>query len=152
MARIPSVEESTSSEFTVPDMGAYTVQLASVEDAGVSKMYGNNQELFKWAILDEGPFKGELIFNWVNVDSFYNGKGKQSTPAVLYRIVRALQGDRFDEKQRPDDTQDLVGMKCRILLAHTEAGKPKIERYQAMVEQQAPAPVAEAVGDDDSPF
>lgn len=152
MARIPSVEESTSDGFVVPDMGAYTVELVRVEDAGQSKLYGNNQEKFVWVVLDDGAFQGVEIFDWVNVDSFYNGKGKQPKAAHLYRIVRALMGDKFDEKRRPEDTALLVGKRCRILLVHKDNGKGKIERYQAMLEQPEPEAEPPAVDVDAIPF
>ena len=121
MVRVPSPAESKS-DFTIPDEDEYVVELIGFGDITVSEVYGNRQQVFKWEILDEdSAFKGTVLWDFVNIDSQYNGLGKSPNPSKLFNICKALLRDEYSSDYGIEDTDVLLGLKCRVELTH----KPK---------------------------
>src|SRR5690349_10559139 len=104
MVKVPSPAESKS-DFTIPDEGEYIVKLVEFGDITVSELYGHNQQVFKWEIQDEdSPFKGTVLWEFVNIDSQYNGLGKSPNPSTLFLICKALLKDEYSTDYGIDDT------------------------------------------------
>ena len=142
MVRIPKASESSSEGFVIPAAGTYKVRLLEVGETKVSEKYGNLQQLFKWELgalfddeetewVQEFPECGQVIHDYVNVESFFDGGGDPTRVSKLYKIVKALTPpDEFDPED-PGDTDDLEGRNCIIELEHgvkkmgQNAGQPK---------------------------
>lgn len=155
MAIIPKASEAGSA-FTPPEEGRYRARLIGVTDAGISK-FGKQQERFEWELTDEeGNTLDHPFYDYVNVESFFDGGGDPTRMSRLYKIVKAIQGADFDP-EASGDTADLIGSVLTIDLDHwtnptTGATKGIASSYRPVKRAAKPAkakPKRDSWDDDD---
>ncbi len=161
MVRIPKASESAAEGFTIPQAGTYTAMVLDIDPPAISEQYGNQQQLFKWelvALFDEEetewvmefPDKGQVLHDYVNIDSFFDGNGDPTRVSKLYKIAKALRGPELDPED-PGDTDDFKGVKAIIEIEHgvkklgANAGQPKavIASYKFIKRKQKTKPEEE---------
>lgn len=173
MVRIPKASESAEAAFAMPAEGTYTAVINAVEPPQYSELYKNNQQLFKWQLLtmfdddeeewlEEFPDKDAVVFDYVNVDVFHDGRGDPTKVPTLYKIAKAILGPELDPEDA-GDTDDFVNRKAIIEILHgikklgPNAGKPKLViasyKYIKRKKAQAKPDVEMDITDiDDIPF
>lgn len=170
MVRIPKASESKSDGFQIPAAGTYTAIVQDITPEQVSPQSGKLEQVFKWELLamfdddqeewvSEFPDKGAVLFDYVNVESFYDGGGDPTKVAKLYKIAKALRGPELDPEDA-GDTEDFLGMKAILELEEgrkkmgPNAGQPKavIVAYKYIKRKKAQAKSDVEMDIEDVPF
>lgn len=157
MARIPKASESESDGFKLPENGTYTAQVLELGEPQVSAQSGKLQQLFKWELLSmfddeetewvtEFEDRGAVLFDYVNIESFFDGGGDPTRVSKLYKIAKAIRGPELDPED-PGDTEDFLGMKAILEIEQgtktmgANAGQPKavITAYKYIKRKKAQA-------------
>lgn len=176
MVKIPKASESESDGFQIPAAGTYTAIVQEITPEQVSQQSGKLEQVFKWELLSmydddqeewvqEFPDKGAVLFDYVNVESFYDGGGDPSKISKLYKIAKAIRGPELDPEDA-GDTDDFRGAKVLLELEQGKkkmgpnAGQPKavimaykyIKRKKAQAKPDVEQPAPEYDDVEDIPF
>jgi hypothetical protein len=142
MVRIPKASESEAEGFKLPANGTYTATIVELGEAQVSAQSGRLQQIFKWELVSmfddeetewvaEFEDKGAVVFDYVNLESFYDGGGDPTRVSKLYKIAKALRGPQLNPED-PGDTEDFVGMSAILEIEQgiktmgANIGKPRV--------------------------
>lgn len=172
MVRIPKASESEGEGFKLPANGTYTAVVIDLGEPAVSQQSGKEQQLFKWELVSmfddeetewvtEFEDKGAVVYDYVNIESFFDGGGDPTRVSKLYKIAKALRGPELDPED-PGDTEDFRGAKAILELEQgvktmgANIGQPKIvitaykyikRKNKAKPEEERAVPEYEDVND-----
>lgn len=178
MVRIPKASESESEGFKLPANGTYTAVVIELGDPQISQQSGKNQQLFKWELVSmfdeeetewvtEFEDKGAVLFDYVNIETFFDGGGDPTRVSKLFKIAKALRGPELDPEDA-GDTEDFIGMKAILEVEEgkktmgANIGQPKAvitaykyikRKNKGKPEEERPAPEHDDIDDlSDIPF
>lgn len=143
-----SVDAGSGKVFTPVAPDVYPVEILDIEEREGTKYQSSEVETqinVKFAIIEEGPFYGRLL--WATCSPKFTGGTKQSK---LYQVVVAALGREFtqDELKRaheivtPDFLNSLIGAQLRLTVSvkDRQDGSGKTNRIEAYMHKKQELP------------